>query len=58
MFPRRISLLEVRMSCRLQACSYVTLEDVAVLGKCYPSGRDSSLYLLVLVFVSSAVYLS
>ena len=42
----------------LQACSNVTLEDVAVLGECCPSGRDSSLNLLVLVFVSGAVSLS
>ena len=42
----------------LQACSNVTLEDVVVLGKCCPSGRDSSLNLLVLVFVSGAVSLS
>ena len=52
MFPRHMSLLEVRMS--LEACSYVTLEDVAVLGECCPSGRDSSLNLLILVFVSGA----
>ena len=42
----------------LQACSNVTLKYVAVLGECCPSGRDSSLNLLVLVFVSSAVSLS
>ena len=42
----------------LQACSNVTLEIVAVLGECCPSGRDSSLNLLVLVFVSGAVSLS
>ena len=42
----------------LQACSSVTLEDVAVLGECCPSGRDSALNLLVLVFVSGAVSLS
>ena len=42
----------------LEACSNVTFEDVAVLGKCRPSGRDSSLNLLVLVFVSGAVSLS
>ena len=39
----------------LQACSNVTLEDVAVLGECCPSGRDSSLNLLL---VSGAVSLS
>ena len=38
----------------LQACSNVTLEDVAVLGECY----DSSFNLLGLVFVSGAVSLS
>ena len=38
-----------------QACCNVTLEDVAMLGECCPSGRDSSLNLLVLVFVSGAV---
>ena len=42
----------------LQACPNVTLEDVAVLCECCPSGRDSSLILLVLVFVSGAVSLS
>ena len=42
----------------LQACSNVTLEDVAVLGECCPSGHDSSLNLLVLVFVSGSVSLS
>ena len=42
----------------LQACSNVTLEYVAMLGECCPSGRDSSLNLLVLVFDSGAVSLS
>ena len=42
----------------LQACCTVTLEDVAVLGECCPSGRDSSLNLLVFIFVSGAVSLS
>ena len=41
-----------------QACSNVTLENVAVLGECCPSGRDSSLNLLVLVFVFGAASLS
>ena len=41
-----------------QACSSVTLEDVAVLGECCPSGRDSSLNRLVLVFVCGVVPLS
>ena len=35
----------------LEACSNVTLEDVAVLGECCQTGRDSSLNLLVLVDV-------
>ena len=42
----------------LQACSSVTLEDVAVLGECYPSGSDSSLNRHVLVFVAGVVSLS
>ena len=43
----------------LQACSNVALEDVAVLGECCTfHDRDSSLNLLVLVFVSGAIYLS
>ena len=52
MFPRRMSLLEVRISCRLvsSSMSQCYLEDVAVLGECCPYGRDSSLNLLVLVF--------
>ena len=41
----------------LQACSNVTFEDVAVLGKCCPSGRDSSSDLLVLVCVYGAKYI-
>ena len=55
-----MSLLEVRMSLdlSLQAGSNVTLEDIAVLGECCPSGRDSSLNLLVFVFGSGAVSLS
>ena len=35
----------------------VTLEDVVVLGECCPSGRDSSLNFLVLVFVLSVMRL-
>ena len=60
MFPCSMSLVEVCMRRRLslQACSKVTLEDVVVLGECCPPGRDSSLNLLVLVFVSGAVSLS
>ena len=38
----------------IQAYSNVTLEDVAVLGECCPPSHDSSLNLLVLVFVSGA----
>jgi len=40
----------------LQACSNITLEDVTVLGECCPSGRDSSLNLFFLVFVSGAFH--
>ena len=62
MFPRRMSWPEVYMSCRFVSSSMsqfnVTLEDVAVLGECCPSGRDSSLNLNVLVFVSGDVSLS
>ena len=45
------------MSCNLtlQACPSVTHEDVAVLGESCSSGRDSSLNLSDLVFVSGAV---
>ncbi len=52
MFPRRMSLLEGRMNCSIVSTSRsnVTREEVAVLGKCCPSGRDSYLNLLVLVF--------
>ena len=42
----------------LQTCSSVTIEDGVVLGECCPSGRDSSLNLLVFVFVFDAVSLS
>ena len=41
MFPRRVSLLEVVHVC-LQVGSSITLEDVAVIGECCPSGRGSS----------------
>ena len=53
MFPCCMSLLEVAwvVNVSLQACSSVTLEDVAVLGECCPSGRDSLLNLLVLFFL-------
>ena len=53
-----MSLLEVRMSFIrffLQACSNFTLEDVAIFGEYSPSGRNSSLNLLVLDFVSGVV---
>ena len=56
MFPRLISLLAVCMSCRLVYSAYCTV--IAVLGECYPPGRDSSLNLLVWVFVSGVVSLS
>ena len=42
----------------LQACSNLTLEYFAVLGECCPFGRNSSLNLLVLVFVAGSVSLS
>ena len=50
----------VRLSCRLVSsrCFNVTLEDVAELDDCCPSGHDSSLDHLVWVFVSGAVSLS
>ena len=45
MFPRRMPLREVRkmLVIYLQVCLNVTLEDVAVLGECCPSSRDSFL---------------
>ena len=39
----------------LHAWSNVNLEDFVVLGEFRPSGRNSSLNFLVLVFVSGAV---
>ena len=39
----------------LQAYSNVNLDDVAVLSESCPSGRDSSLNLFALVFISGAV---
>ena len=60
MIPRPMSLLEVRMSCtlvHLQSCPNVIHEDAAVLVECCPFGRDSSLNLLALVFVSGAMSL-
>ena len=42
----------------LQACSNLTLEYFAVLGECCPSGRNSSLNLLVLDCVAGSVSLS
>ena len=41
-----------------QAYSSITFDDIAVLDECWPSGRDSSLNIIILVFVSGAVYLS
>ena len=58
----RVSLQEVRMCCRCVPSSMFqcfTLEDIAVLGECCPSGRDSSVnHLLVMDFASGAVSLS
>ena len=42
----------------LQTCPNVTLTYVGKLGECCLSGSDISLNLLVLVFISGAVYLS
>ena len=42
----------------LQVCPCITLENIAVLGECFPSGRESSLNLIVFVFASGAVSLS
>ena len=56
MFPGRMQSLEVRLSCRRVSSSRF-LEDVAVLGECCSSSRDSSLKLIILVFVSGAVVL-
>ena len=56
MFPRRTSLLEVYacvVDLSLQARSNVTVEDITVLGECYPPGRDSSLNLIVCLLCSS-----
>ena len=52
------SMQVVVVDLSLQACSSVTLEDVAVLGECCKSGHDSSLNLLALVFVTGAISLS
>ena len=55
MFPRRISLLEDRMSCRFvsQACPNVTLEDVAVLGECRPSNYYVSIVYLTNLYTTA-----
>ena len=53
-----LSLQATGTCLKRQACSSVTLEDVMLLGECCPSGRNSSLDLPVLVFVSDAVSLS
>ena len=61
MFPRRMPLMELRVSCidlSLQAGSNVTLEDVAILAKCSPTGRDFIFESACLVCVSGAVSLS
>ena len=42
----------------LQSCSNVTLEDVAVLDECCPSGRDFSLNFLVLVYIWCCISVS
>ena len=59
MFPRRHCW---RYACvvnlTMQASSNVSLEYVAVLGECCPPGRDSSLNLRVLDFISGAMSLS
>ena len=51
-----------QLSLILQKCPvqvhFRLLEDVAVLGECCPSGRDSSVNLLILVSVSGAGFLS
>ena len=59
MFPRCMTLLEARMSCRLVSSSMFQcyFEDVMVLGECCLSGRDS-VNLPVLVFVYGVVSLS
>ena len=60
MFSRSISLLEVRLTCRLtsvQAGSIVTVEYVTVLGECCLAGCEPSFNLIILVFVSRAVSL-
>ena len=49
---------ELIVDLSLQSCPNVTFEEVAALGEFCPSGRDSSLNRLVLVFVSGAVSLS
>ena len=60
MFPRHMSLLEVRISCILVSsrCYNVPLEDVAMLGEWCPPGHDSYLNLLVLACVTGAISLS
>ena len=53
-----VRLLACVVYLSFKARSYVTLEDIAVHGESCPSGRDSSLNLLVLDFFSGAVSLS
>ncbi|KAK2170756.1 hypothetical protein NP493_1143g01020 [Ridgeia piscesae] len=42
----------------IMSCRFASSKNVAVLGKCCPSGRDSSLNLITLIFVSGAISLS
>ena len=60
MFPRRMSLLEVCMSCRFVSSSMFQCYPCICrgAGECCPSGRNSSLNLIVLDSVSGAVSLS
>ena len=58
MFLDCMSLLGVVDLSLQQACSNVSLEDVAVLGDCCPPGRDSFVNLVVLVFVYGAISLT
>ena len=59
MIPGRISLMEVRTSCRLVSSNMFQnyVGDAAVLGECFPPGCDSSLNFLVLFVLSLLLYL-
>ena len=58
MFPRRMSLLEVRMSCRIvSSCRYVPMLPLKM-SRCLANAVHSPLNFLVLVVVSGAVSLS